>query len=180
MTITLDHPVRDLVARDPHDRATETLHLLDVVRHVADDPTVWSSHVPDVDQLRPGGAPRRVRLPDRAALGAEVWVVTWPTSWTTRLHTHDESDSAFAAVRGTITEVRLDERQRLVPRAFRDGLVQHVPAGQAHDLRNERPEVAVTVHAYLAPARRSRPQAWTPRGGEARAFVPPAVVIPAW
>ena len=166
------------LARDLLDDATRTLHLLDVVRRVADDPAIWAPHVADVDHLHPGGAPRRVRVP--GDLGAEIWVVTWPTSWATRLHTHEESDAAFAAVRGTITEVRLDERHRLLPRAFRDGLVQHVPAGQAHDLRNERPEIAVTVHAYLAPARRPRPHAWSPRGGAARAFVPPTVTIPAW
>ena len=183
MTVTLTtptHPSRSAtpLARDLLDAATGTLHLLEVVRRVADDPTIWSPQVADVDELSPGGAPHRVRLP--GDLGAEIWVVSWPTSWATQLHTHEESDSAFAAVRGTITEVRLDERQRLLPRAFRDGLVQHVPVGQAHDLRNERPEVAVTVHAYLAPARRPRPHAWRHRGGAARAFVPPTATIPAW
>lgn len=122
---------------------TSTAALMCVVEQVAAAPELWEQHVREDATQR-----HRVRL---EVDGVEVWVITWPTFRSTTLHSHAGADAVFTTVRGVVHQVRADERGRLVPRAFGPGVVEVVPGGVVHDVRNERRAPAVTIHAYSAP-----------------------------
>ena len=98
-------------------------------------------------------------------------VVTWPTFPDTRLHSHDGATSAFVPVRGVVTEIRPDDRLRLVPRKFVPGVTGVLDGYDVHELQNEHASVAVSIHAF-SPRLRSV-TGWERQGD---AFVPSASV----
>jgi hypothetical protein len=144
-------------------RVTRAL-LEDVVERVACRPDLWE---PLVAQDPTGVHWERVAVPE----DVEVFVVTWPTFTDTRLHSHDGAASAFVPVRGVVTEVRPDERLRLVPRKFVPGVTGVLDGYDVHELQNEHVEVAVSIHAFSP---RLRSVTWWERQGDA--FVPSASV----
>lgn len=156
-------------------RVTRAL-LQDVVERVATRPDLWE---PLVAAPPVGVRWERLPVPDRAPGGArqgadgavEVFVVTWPTFTDTRLHSHDGATSAFVPVRGVLTEIRPDERLRLVPRKFAPGVTGVLDGYDVHELQNEHVEVAVSIHAFSP---RLRSVTWWERQGDA--FVPSASV----
>lgn len=124
----------------PRDRVLAAL-LQDVVTRVAADRTCWE---PLVAAAPRGVAWARVAVPE----DVEVFVVTWPTFTETALHSHDGAASAFVTVRGVVTEVRPDDRGRLLPRKFAPGLVGTLGGEDVHELQNEHADLAVSVHAF--------------------------------
>jgi hypothetical protein len=144
-------------------RVTRAL-LQDVVERVASRRDLWEPLV--------AAAPTRVHWqPLPVHEDVEVFVVTWPTFTDTRLHSHDGATSAFLPVRGVVTEIRPDDRLRLVPRKFVPGVTGVLDGYDVHELQNEHVEVAVSIHAFSP---RLRSVTWWERQGDA--FVPSASV----
>ena len=144
-------------------RVTRAL-LEDVVERIAGRRDLWE---PLVEQAPTGVHWQRVPVPE----DVEVFVATWATFTDTRLHSHDGATSAFVPVRGVVTEIRPDERLRLVPRKFVPGVTGVLDGYDVHELQNEHAEVAVSVHAFSP---RLRSLTYWDRQGEA--FVPSASV----
>lgn len=124
-------------------RTLSETELVDLVRRVAADRSSWE-HL--VDLTGTGGERHwaKIEVPE----GVDVWLISWQTFASTDLHSHGDASAAFTAVQGTITEIRVDEQGRLLPRKFSPGVVQVVRPGEIHDVRNEVVEPAVTIHAY--------------------------------
>lgn len=134
----------DALAADFRQRLTNAL-LSDVVDRIAARRDLWEPLVSTVLGDRVGER-TWARLPVREDL--DVFVVTWRTSSHTSLHSHGGAASAFRTVEGVLTEIRPDTRGRLIPRNFAPGLTALIAADEVHDLRNERGQRAVSVHAY--------------------------------
>lgn len=122
-------------------RTLSETELVDLVRRVAADRSCWEQHVDFTGAQRHWA---KIEVPE----GVDVWVISWQTFQSTDLHSHGDATAAFAAVQGTITEIRVDDLGRLMPRKFSPGVVQVVRPGEIHDVRNEVVEPAVTIHAY--------------------------------
>ena len=142
-------------------RVTRAL-LQDVVERVAARADLWE---PLVAQDPTKVHWERVAVPE----DIEAFVVTWPTFTDTRLHSHDGATSAFVPVRGVVTEIRPDDRLRLVPRKFVPGVTGVLDGYDVHELQNEHASVAVSIHAFSP---RLRSVTWWERQGDA--FVPSA------
>ncbi|WP_199430400.1 cysteine dioxygenase [Qaidamihabitans albus] len=92
--------------------------------------------------------------------GQEVWLLSWLPGQHTGLHDHGESTGAFTVVSGQLTET--------VTRRAPDGRVLtelHTPAtgqsrvfgpGYVHEVRNEGPDPAISVHVYRSGGRTLR------------------------
>lgn len=101
------------------------------------------------------------RLVDGDVVEQEVWLLSWLPGQHTGLHDHGATIGAFTVVTGTLTET--------VSRRAPDGRVlteTHTPStgqsrvfgpGYVHDVRNEGPDPAVSVHVYRAGGRTIRP-----------------------
>lgn len=122
-------------------RTLSETELVDLVRRVAADRESWEPLV-NFDGTERHWA--KLEVPE----GVDVWVISWQTYNSTDLHSHGDATAAFAAVEGTITEIRVDELGRLLPRKYSPGVVATVRPGEIHDVRNEVVEPAVTIHAY--------------------------------
>lgn len=140
MTTVLTNPSSGMCTdAELRQRLTSAL-LSDIVERLAANPEAWAHLVGD------GHRHTWARVPVREDV--QVWVATWPTFQGTLLHSHDYATSAFRTVRGVLTEIRPDERGRLLPRKFGPGLTSVIGPGEIHDLRNELADAAVTIHAY--------------------------------
>ncbi|NHN56157.1 cysteine dioxygenase [Calidifontibacter sp. DB0510] len=124
-------------------RTLTDTELVELVCRVAADRALWE---PLVRFDRGERQWARISVPE----GVDVWVICWEQSQGTRLHDHGDASAAFTTVRGTIAELRPRGGQ-LIARDLAEGAVQSVRPGDIHDVRNERREPAVTIHAY-APA----------------------------
>jgi predicted metal-dependent enzyme (double-stranded beta helix superfamily) len=77
----------------------------------------------------------------------EVWLMSWLPGQSTGLHDHGPSVGAFTIVTGELTE-----------HVLRDGGTHRLVAGQSrvfapgylHEVRNEGPDPAVSLHVYRA------------------------------
>jgi len=133
MTITV--PTR---APNPLRRPDPT--LTDLLLRVVDDRSRWQPLI-RFDTTERYWA--RIPVPE----DVDVWLLTWTTSQGTELHDHGNSEAAFTVIGGELSEVR-PENGRLVVRNRVPGSVVSVLPGQLHDVRNERAEPAISIHAY--------------------------------
>lgn len=83
----------------------------------------------------------------------DLWLLTWLPGQHTGWHDHGGSNGAFAVARGALHERRYvaghGRREiRLGPRASRI-----VPDPVLHDVRNQGPASAISLHAYSPPLR---------------------------
>ncbi|GGP47261.1 cysteine dioxygenase [Saccharothrix coeruleofusca] len=87
----------------------------------------------------------------------EVWLLSWLPGQGTDLHDHGPATGAFTVVSGALTEVvAVGSRQ----------VLHHLHAGQsrvfgpdyAHQVRNDGPDPAVTIHVYRDGGRTMRPR----------------------
>ncbi|MEZ5129639.1 MAG: cysteine dioxygenase family protein [Micropruina glycogenica] len=77
----------------------------------------------------------------------DLWLLTWTTAQGTELHDHGDSEAAFAVISGVLSETRVRDDE-LVVLERRPGAVVSVLPGELHDVRNELPEPAISIHAY--------------------------------
>ncbi|GHF63590.1 putative metal-dependent enzyme (double-stranded beta helix superfamily) [Amycolatopsis bartoniae] len=102
----------------------------------------------------------------------EVWLMGWLPGQHTDLHDHASSTGAFTVVSGQLSE--------LVARRAPDGRavteLHHLSAGQSrvfapgyvHQVRNEGPDPAISIHVYRAGGRAMRPYHLDPVTGPVR------------
>ena len=80
----------------------------------------------------------------------DAWLIRWPEGGAVTPHDHGGSAGAFAVVEGTLTEVVFESdgehRYRFGP-----GDARGVPARAVHDVVNELPGTATSVHVYSPP-----------------------------
>ncbi|GAA3866050.1 cysteine dioxygenase family protein [Saccharothrix violaceirubra] len=94
----------------------------------------------------------------------EVWLLSWLPGQHTDLHDHGPANGAFTVVNGALTEVVASGRHQVL---------HHLTAGQSrvfgpsyvHQVRNEGPDPAVTIHVYRDGTRTLRPYHFDPLTG---------------
>lgn len=86
------------------------------------------------------------RLPARQGADVELWLITWPVGTSTGWHDHGSASGAFTTLSGTLTEYSW--KGSVQARTLTEGLGRHFDASHIHDVANEGPEVAVSLHAY--------------------------------
>ncbi|HEX2130302.1 MAG TPA: cysteine dioxygenase family protein [Actinophytocola sp.] len=117
-----------------------SVHPALVARQYAEDRTRWG-HL-----LRYDPDERYAALVHRST-EQEVWLLSWLPGQATEPHDHGPSVGAFTIVSGELTE-----------HVLRDGSTRRLAAGQsrvfapgyAHEVRNEGPDPAVSLHVYRA------------------------------
>ncbi|MEV0680388.1 cysteine dioxygenase family protein [Actinosynnema sp. NPDC050436] len=98
----------------------------------------------------------------------EVWLMSWLPGQHTDLHDHGTSTGAFTLVSGTLTEIVTSGRTQVL---------HHLGVGQSrvfgpdyvHQVRNDGPDPAITVHVYRDGGRTMRPFRFDPVEGTTRA-----------
>ncbi len=117
-----------------------TVHPALIAREYARERRRWAR------LLRYDPDERYVALVHRAP-GQEVWLMSWLPGQGTDVHDHGNAAGAFTIVSGELTEHVLHR-----------GVTHRVGAGQArvfgpgyvHEVRNEGPDPAVSIHVYRA------------------------------
>lgn len=80
----------------------------------------------------------------------DVWLISWATEQTAELHDHAGSLGALTVVSGSLVEKRW-AGDGLRSRRLRAGRSLGFPLGHVHDVGNQAPTPAVSVHAYSPP-----------------------------
>ena len=83
----------------------------------------------------------------------DVWLIAWPTSLNTELHDHGGSSGVFTVAQGVLTE-DVWNGERLTSRTWHSGQTARFGPAYVHDVRNDRDQIAVSVHAYSPPLTR--------------------------
>ena len=145
------------------ERLLRPKELATLVSALGTDPHRWQSHI----RYDPA---ERWHARVYWSPTVEVYLLSWDIGQDTRVHDHGGSSGAFYVAGGTLTEqyghlgvVSLDERTHSVGAAARFG------PDYVHNLQNEGPAQAVSVHAYSPPLSIMRFYAASPRSG---AYVP--------
>ena len=82
----------------------------------------------------------------------EIWVLSWLPGQQTGFHDHGDSAGAFAVALGTLTERSAPAgRPEGSGRVVTAGGVRSFGRGYVHDVRNDSPEPALSIHAYSPP-----------------------------
>ena len=80
----------------------------------------------------------------------EIWLLGWTPGQSVDLHDHGPSHAAFRVVEGQLTEVKPGllglRRQTLVA-----GSRRRLASGTVHDVLNDSPAPATSIHAYSPP-----------------------------
>lgn len=110
---------------------------------MADRPDLWC------DLATPGDGERSYQLAFRDD-EVEIWFISWPQDTRIEMHDHDGSSGALAVLDGSLMETRA------VPggvhrRVLGTGNCASFPPGYIHDVSNQLPVPAVSVHAYSPP-----------------------------
>lgn len=139
---------------DPVEQAAPgPAELLDLARRLAAEPGL-------VDRL-PAESAERTWLPLPAPPGTKAWLIAWPTGTGTGWHDHGDTQGAMVVVTGQLTErstelpvghdlsLGLDlpsEDSRL--HRFTAGLGRSFTERHVHEVTNEGPATAYSVHVY--------------------------------
>jgi predicted metal-dependent enzyme (double-stranded beta helix superfamily) len=116
-----------------------------LVDRLADRPELWQHIVLHQDGAR---WYTRLHLDD----DVEVWLLTWAQDTFTEMHDHGGSVGAYRVVEGVLTE-DWAAPGRIRRRTFAAGRTMAFGAEHIHDVTNQRPEPAVSIHAYSPPLR---------------------------
>lgn len=139
-------PIATLVHTGPQPERLPEEELIRLVRRFAETPQLWRplvQHLPTERWYR--------RLHRTGCF--EVWLLGWDVAQDTQIHDHGGSSGALFVTEGTLVEYHSDRR--------RQGPMQHARhrrgGGRAfgpsyvHNLINEGPGVATSLHAYSPP-----------------------------
>lgn len=145
-------PPRELAARCaallPAGRDVLDLDQLEqLVRTIADDPTLWEPLVV-VDPDR-----RRYRLLHEDAR-IDVWVLSWMPGQGTGFHDHDISGVGLACARGSVVEKQLRLPSGVSTVEMTPGVSRQGGPGYIHSVAHAGGEPAITIHAYSPPLER--------------------------
>jgi predicted metal-dependent enzyme (double-stranded beta helix superfamily) len=112
------------------------------------------------DSPRPPAPPAGKRSYQRlhATDTHDVWLIRWGPGSTSGLHDHAGSTGAFCVVEGRLVEHVVASREpvRRTPRVVRPAEHRPMSAAHVHEVVNESPTVATSVHAYSPPLRAMR------------------------
>ncbi|MCW2769511.1 MAG: hypothetical protein JWR27_944 [Aeromicrobium sp.] len=90
----------------------------------------------------------RLRCDDQV----DVWLISWTQEQGTQLHDHGGSSGSFTVVSGELSEAVWTPGAEVLRESSRSaGDAVIFGERYVHDVRNVRPEVAVSVHAYSPP-----------------------------
>lgn len=117
-----------------------TVHPALIAREYAGNRDRWA-HL-----LRYDPDERYTALVDRTP-GQEVWLMSWLPGQATGLHDHGAAAGAFTVVSGELTE---HVAHRGVTHPVRVGQSRVFGPGYVHDVRNDGPDPAVSIHVYRA------------------------------
>jgi predicted metal-dependent enzyme (double-stranded beta helix superfamily) len=82
----------------------------------------------------------------------DVWLISWTEEQGTQLHDHGGSSGSFTVVSGELSEAVWTPGAEVLQESTRsEGDSVVFAQNYVHDVRNVRPEVAVSVHAYSPP-----------------------------
>lgn len=85
----------------------------------------------------------------------DAWVIAWPSGGRVDLHDHGSSRGAVVVLEGTLVETtpwRDDTgRLSLERHELEQGTTRRLDRGHVHDVTNESPSVAVSLHVYQPP-----------------------------
>ncbi|TNC20314.1 cysteine dioxygenase [Amycolatopsis alkalitolerans] len=102
----------------------------------------------------------------------EVWLMGWLPGQQTDLHDHAQSTGAFTIVSGRLTETVArrapDGRAVTEVHALATGQSRVFGPGYVHQVRNEGPDPAISVHVYRAGGRAMWPYHLDPVSGPVR------------
>ncbi|HKS44039.1 MAG TPA: cysteine dioxygenase family protein [Amycolatopsis sp.] len=103
----------------------------------------------------------------------EVWLMGWLPGQHTDLHDHALSTGAFTVVSGHLTETVArrapDGRAITELHALAAGQSRVFGPGYVHQVRNEGPDPAISIHVYRSGGRAMRPYHLDPLTGPVRA-----------
>jgi len=102
----------------------------------------------------------------------EIWLMGWLPGQHTDLHDHAASTGAFTVVSGRLTETVArrapDGRAVTELHALAAGQSRVFGPGYVHQVRNEGPDPAISIHVYRAGGRAMRPYHLDPVTGPVR------------
>ena len=128
---------RDVVALDPAGRDAIAVGLAASVR-------------PSVDGLDRAEARRWWRLV--ATETFDAWLIDWPSGTGVPRHDHDGAAASIFVVRGRLVETRY-AGGRSTSSVARAGDLLRVGVDASHEIGNDAPDVATSVHVYSPPLR---------------------------
>lgn len=128
--------------RAPRPDRSPTRAAVRLARRLAADDALWRPHL-DFDPAQ--RVTRRLLADD----DHEAWLLTWLPGQGTGWHDHGGSGGAFVVLQGTLLEaVAPEHRVRALRRVHRRGGWQGFGAEHVHDVRNDGPDPAVSLHVY--------------------------------
>ncbi|GAA1240833.1 cysteine dioxygenase family protein [Prauserella halophila] len=154
----------------PETAARAVKHPVRVARDYALDRDRWNT------LLRYDPDERFAALIDRTD-GDEVWLLSWLPGQYTGVHDHGFATGAFTVVSGTLTETVTRRtaggqggdfgggRAATEVHTLGQGQSRVFGPGYVHEVRNEGPDPAVSVHVYRAEGRTVRPVHVDPLAG---------------
>ncbi|NKQ56307.1 cupin domain-containing protein [Amycolatopsis sp. K13G38] len=102
----------------------------------------------------------------------EIWLMGWLPGQHTDLHDHAHSTGAFTVVSGSLTETVArrapDGRAVTELHALTAGQSRVFGPGYVHQVRNEGPDPAISIHVYRSGGRAMRPYHLDPVTGPVR------------
>jgi predicted metal-dependent enzyme (double-stranded beta helix superfamily) len=102
----------------------------------------------------------------------EVWLMGWLPGQHTDLHDHVASTGAFTVVSGalseTVTRRAPGGRAVVEVHALATGQSRVFGPGYVHEVRNDGPDPAISIHVYRDGGREMRPYHLDPLGGPVR------------
>ena len=102
----------------------------------------------------------------------EIWLMGWLPGQHTDLHDHAQSSGAFTVVSGRLTETVArrapDGRAVTELHALATGQSRVFGPGYVHQVRNEGPDPAISIHVYRSGGRAMRPYHMDPVTGPVR------------
>lgn len=142
-----DEAVGALVASlDLPSQGLSEAHLLRLVGHLATASHLWRPLVQHIPSER---WYQRLYWQD----GFEVWLLGWDVAQDTQIHDHGGSSGSFYVTEGTLVEYHSDYRRRgpMLRRRHSWGRSRAFGSSYVHNLINEGPALATSVHAYSPP-----------------------------
>lgn len=140
-------------------------HPVRVAVEVAADRERWASLL----RYDPG---ERFSVLVEATAGQEIWLLSWLPGQHTDLHDHAIASGAFTVASGGLTETvtrnSADGRAVTEVHALKAGQSRVFGPGYVHEVRNDGPDQAVSVHVYRDGPRALRPFHLDPLGGPVR------------
>ncbi|MGK5530016.1 cysteine dioxygenase [Streptomyces sp. URMC 129] len=143
-SVTTSSVAAPSVPAPPVPASTSPAQLAAIARRFAAHPGTWRPHV---RFTRPDRWYRRLEH----TVHFEVWLLTWLPGQGTEIHDHGGSSGAFTVVDGALTERAFPApgRRGTVPvRRLDIGGLRSFGPRYIHEVRNEGPLPAVSVHVY--------------------------------